>query len=43
MQDSTTKCLLLRPLLTKDAPRLLELDTDPAVLRYLGGIGDSRC
>ena len=35
----TTDRLLLRPLRTDDAPGMLALDSDPAVRRYLGGIG----
>lgn len=42
MQDITTERLLLRPLRLADAPGLWELDTDPAVHRYLGGIGGPR-
>ncbi|MGI4871312.1 MAG: GNAT family N-acetyltransferase [Janthinobacterium lividum] len=34
-----TERLLLRPLQADDAPGMLELDRDPAVHRYLGGIG----
>lgn len=35
----TTSRLLLRPLEAADAPGLFALDSDPAVHRYLGGIG----
>jgi ribosomal-protein-alanine N-acetyltransferase len=42
MQDIATKHLLLRPLRLEDAPGMWELDTDPAVHRYLGGIGGPR-
>jgi ribosomal-protein-alanine N-acetyltransferase len=42
MQDISTEHLLLRPLQLADAPGLFELDTDPAVHRYLGGIGGPR-
>ena len=35
----TTDRLLLRPLRADDAPGMLALDSDPAVRRYLGGIG----
>jgi RimJ/RimL family protein N-acetyltransferase len=42
MQDFTTERLLLRPLRLADAPGMFELDTDPAVHRYLGGIGGPR-
>ena len=46
MQDSTqqltTERLLLRPLQLADARGLFELDSDPAVHRYLGGIGGPR-
>ena len=42
MQDLTTERLLLRPLHLADAPGMFELDTDPAVHRYLGGIGGPR-
>lgn len=37
-----TTRLLLRPLQASDAPGLFELDSDPAVQRYLGGIGGPR-
>ncbi len=37
-----TDRLLLRPLLVTDAPNLFELDNDPAVQRYLSGIGGPR-
>ncbi|RZK61369.1 MAG: N-acetyltransferase, partial [Hymenobacter sp.] len=39
MLPFTTARLLLRPLQISDAPGLFELDNDPAVQRYLGGIG----
>jgi RimJ/RimL family protein N-acetyltransferase len=39
MQSFATARLLLRPLRTDDAPGMLALDSDPAVRRYLGGIG----
>jgi ribosomal-protein-alanine N-acetyltransferase len=42
MQPFTTDRLLLRPLTTADAPGMFELDRDPAVHRYLGGIGGER-
>ncbi|TVT41836.1 GNAT family N-acetyltransferase [Hymenobacter setariae] len=42
MQDFTTERLLLRPLHLGDAAGMFELDTDPAVHRYLGGIGGPR-
>lgn len=42
MRPFTTTRLLLRPLAAEDAPGLFELDSDPAVQRYLGGIGGSR-
>jgi ribosomal-protein-alanine N-acetyltransferase len=42
MQEITTERLLLRPLRLVDAPGMFELDTDPAVHRYLGGIGGPR-
>jgi ribosomal-protein-alanine N-acetyltransferase len=42
MQDLTTERLLLRPLQLADAPGMFELDRDPAVHRYLGGIGGPR-
>jgi len=42
MQQLITERLLLRPMLLADAPGLLELDSDPAVHRYLGGIGGPR-
>ncbi|RZK62037.1 MAG: N-acetyltransferase [Hymenobacter sp.] len=42
MQQLTTERLLLRPMQLQDAPGLLELDSDPAVHRYLGGIGGPR-
>ena len=42
MQDITTERLLLRPLRLEDAPGMWELDTDPAVHRYLCGIGGPR-
>lgn len=35
----TTSRLLLRPLEAADAPGMFALDSDPAVHRYLGGIG----
>lgn len=38
----TTTRLLLRPLLAADAPGMYALDSDPAVHRYLGGIGGPR-
>jgi RimJ/RimL family protein N-acetyltransferase len=42
MQTLTTARLLLRPLTLADATGMLELDSDPAVHRYLGGIGGPR-
>lgn len=42
MQDIITERLLLRPLQLEDAPGMWALDTDPAVHRYLGGIGGPR-
>lgn len=42
MPDITTERLHLRPLRLADAPGMLELDSDPAVHRYLGGIGGPR-
>ena len=42
MQDITTERLLLRPMRLADATGMFELDTDPAVHRYLGGIGGPR-
>jgi RimJ/RimL family protein N-acetyltransferase len=42
MLPFTTARLLLRPLKISDAPGLFELDSDPAVQRYLGGIGGPR-
>ena len=42
MQNLSTERLLLRPLQAGDAPGLYELDTDPAVHHYLGGIGGPR-
>lgn len=42
MLPFTTARLLLRPLQASDAPGLFELDSDPAVQRYLGGIGGPR-
>ncbi len=42
MLPFTTERLLLRPLLPADAPGLFALDSDPAVQRYLGGIGGPR-
>ena len=39
MHDITTARLHLRPLQLEDAPGMLALDSDPAVHRYLGGIG----
>jgi len=42
MQDIITERLLLRPLRLADAPGMWALDTDPAVHRYLGGIGGPR-
>jgi ribosomal-protein-alanine N-acetyltransferase len=42
MQSILTERLLLRPLHLADAPGMFELDTDPAVHRYLGGIGGPR-
>lgn len=38
----TTSRLLLRPLLAEDVAGMFALDTDPAVHRYLGGIGGPR-
>jgi len=42
MQAITTERLLLRTLQLADAPGMFELDSDPAVHRYLGGIGGPR-
>jgi RimJ/RimL family protein N-acetyltransferase len=42
MSPFTTHRLLLRPLQATDAPGMFALDTDPAVHRYLGGIGGPR-
>jgi len=42
MLPFTTSRLLLRPLAATDAPGLFALDSDPAVQRYLGGIGGAR-
>jgi ribosomal-protein-alanine N-acetyltransferase len=42
MLPLTTARLLLRPLQASDAPGLFELDSNPAVQRYLGGIGGAR-
>lgn len=42
MQNLTTEHLLLRPLQLADAPSMYELDCDPLVHRYLGGIGGPR-
>jgi ribosomal-protein-alanine N-acetyltransferase len=42
MQPFSTRHLLLRPLEAADAPGMFALDTDPAVHRYLGGIGGPR-
>lgn len=42
MQTLLTPRLLLRPLTLADAAGMFELDTDPAVHRYLGGIGGPR-
>jgi len=42
MQPFLTPRLLLRPLAVADAPGLFALDSDPAVQRYLGGIGGPR-
>jgi ribosomal-protein-alanine N-acetyltransferase len=39
MEAFETARLLCRPLLADDAPGMLALDSDPAVHRYLGGIG----
>ena len=39
MQAYPTERLLLRPLQLADAPGMFELDSDPAVRRYLRGIG----
>lgn len=39
MLPFTTDRLLLRPLAAADAPSLFALDSDPAMQRYLGGIG----
>lgn len=39
MRPFTTDRLLLRPLTAADAPGMFALDSDPAVRRYLGGIG----
>lgn len=42
MQQLTTERLLLRPMQSEDTPGMFELDSDPAVHRYLGGIGGPR-
>jgi ribosomal-protein-alanine N-acetyltransferase len=42
MHPFSTSRLLLRPLEAADAPGMFALDTDPAVHRYLGGIGGPR-
>jgi ribosomal-protein-alanine N-acetyltransferase len=42
MQPLFTNRLLLRPFQATDAPGMFELDHDPAVHRYLGGIGGPR-
>ncbi len=42
MQPFDTARLHLRPLTAADAAGMLALDSDPAVLRYLGGIGGPR-
>jgi ribosomal-protein-alanine N-acetyltransferase len=42
IQNLITARLLLRPLSLADAPSMLALDQDPAVHRYLGGIGGPR-
>jgi ribosomal-protein-alanine N-acetyltransferase len=42
MQPFTTDRLLLRPLESADASGMFALDSDPAVHRYLGGIGGPR-
>jgi len=42
MQNLLTARLLLRPLTLADAAGMFKLDTDPAVHRYLGGIGGPR-
>ncbi|MGI4866447.1 MAG: GNAT family N-acetyltransferase [Janthinobacterium lividum] len=42
MQQLITERLLLQPLQLTDAPGMFELDSDPAVHRYLGGIGGPR-
>ena len=42
MQQLSTERLLLRPIQLEDAPGMFELDSDPAVHRYLGGIGGPR-
>jgi ribosomal-protein-alanine N-acetyltransferase len=39
MEAFETDRLLCRPLQANDAPEMLALDSDPAVRRYLGGIG----
>lgn len=39
MEAFETARLLCRPLLAGDAPGMFALDSDPAVRRYLGGIG----
>jgi ribosomal-protein-alanine N-acetyltransferase len=39
MEAFETAHLLCRPLLAEDAPGMLALDSDPAVHRYLSGIG----
>ncbi|MBO2030580.1 GNAT family N-acetyltransferase [Siccationidurans ginsengisoli] len=42
MLPFATDRLLLRPLEADDAPGMFALDSDPAVHRYLGGIGGPR-
>jgi ribosomal-protein-alanine N-acetyltransferase len=42
MQPFSSSRLLLRPLEATDAPGMFALDSDPAVHRYLGGIGGPR-
>ncbi|MVN78246.1 GNAT family N-acetyltransferase [Hymenobacter sp. HMF4947] len=42
MQPFSTERLLLRPLLATDVRGMFALDRDPAVHRYLGGIGGPR-
>ena len=42
MESIITNRLLLRPFQATDAPGMFELDHDPTVHRYLGGIGGPR-